>query len=92
MGRFRPIVQLRELQDLLGIPAPGPPKSSERLFESFYTTRAAGYTTRAAGLGTELPICPLSELLRTSGRSPCPAECILQTVGKASPLQVDRLV
>jgi hypothetical protein len=33
-----------------------------------------------------------SELLFTCRRSLCPADCILQTVGQASPLQVDRLL
>ena len=33
-----------------------------------------------------------SELLFIRGRSLGPAECTMQTVGKASPLQVDRLV
>src|SRR6478736_9427344 len=32
------------------------------------------------------------EVLCTRRRSLCPAECILQTIGKASPLQVGRLV
>ena len=32
------------------------------------------------------------EVLCTSGRSLCPAECILQTIGKASSVQVGRLV